>query len=197
MMTKETIRMKELLSLGFKKTHISTILKEADVFEGMPKQQGYAVEYSFNQACYMVIGCLLLELGLSTRHVNIALVTMWTNFYAEEDLGFGSEKARQRIIKDKISLAIRRCDYVALDRGKPSKGLTFPVISIVTGLANSTKIAHKDVRVADITSRFEPENYRDIVFKADDGQERKARKDPAGIIIDLRWVIEEVAKLFS
>lgn len=186
--------------MGLKKTHVSTILKHVDVFEGMLKQQGYAVEYTFNQACYMVIGCLLLELGLSTRHVNIALVTLGSNFnYAGEDwaLGFGNEKARQRIINDKLFLVVRRCSYIAHNCGNPIEEFIYPVVSIVTGLTNPATVAFKHARLADIGSYFEPENYDDRVYKTDDGQELRPKKDPACIRIDLCWLIEEVTKLFS
>ena len=79
-------RQKDLLKMGYKPTQISTIVDRADVFQGMQKTHGYAIEYNFNQAFLMALGCELLSMGISFRHVNRALFLLSNiDFYAQKD----------------------------------------------------------------------------------------------------------------
>jgi len=70
--------MKDFLSMGYKKSQVSTIEK-ADILRGLKKSPGYPIAYSFNQAAFVCIGCELLSLGVSFRHVNMILFQLSDN----------------------------------------------------------------------------------------------------------------------
>jgi len=72
--------MKDFLALGFKKSQINTIDK-ADIFKGLERAAGYAIAYSFNQAVLVCIGCELLNLGVSFRHINSTLFQLSKSNY--------------------------------------------------------------------------------------------------------------------
>lgn len=67
------IYLKQLTSLGLKKTHINSIVSKTDIFKSDLKQCGYANRYTYNQAISIYIGCELLKLGMSSRHINRVL----------------------------------------------------------------------------------------------------------------------------
>ncbi len=82
------------MSLGLKKGHITNIVQKADVFAGVPKQQGYAIDYTFNQAVFLHVGEELSKLGMSFRHINKILFDL-SSFDFEKD----TEKvARGRLV---------------------------------------------------------------------------------------------------
>ena len=79
-MKKKFIHRKELLSLGLKNTHISTIITYTDNFKEIPKQHGYAIEFDFNHALLISLGCELLSLGISTRNVEMINCSLDSNY---------------------------------------------------------------------------------------------------------------------
>ena len=74
--TFRTFHLKELLSLGLKKSRITNIVQKADVFKDIPRQQGYAIDYTFNQAVLLHVGEELSKLGVSFRHINKVLADL-------------------------------------------------------------------------------------------------------------------------
>ena len=90
-----TFVLKDFLSMGYKKTHVTTIISRTDIFAGLPKKHGYAIEYNFNQAVLISIGCELLNVGLSSRHVNRIVFEMSSYDY---------EKGADVYIQGKYSL---------------------------------------------------------------------------------------------
>ncbi|MBF0459108.1 MAG: hypothetical protein HQK99_14555 [Nitrospirae bacterium] len=91
----DTIYQKELVSLGLKGSQISTVIDNADVFQGMPRGKGYAIAYNFNQAVFVVLGAQLIKLGVSARNMNRALVDI-------SHVDFGEEEVRANIYGDPL-----------------------------------------------------------------------------------------------
>ena len=95
--TTRTFHLKELLSLGLKKGQITNIVQKAEVFRGVLKQQGYAIDYTFNQAVFLHIGGELSRLGMSFRHINKILFDL-------SNVDF--EKDREKIMRGRLALFI-------------------------------------------------------------------------------------------
>jgi hypothetical protein len=92
-----TFHLKELLSLGLKKSHITNIVQKADIFRGIPRQQGYAIDYTFNQAVLLHVGGDLSRLGVSFRHINKILTDL---------SGLDFEKDREKIARGRLVMFI-------------------------------------------------------------------------------------------
>ncbi len=108
--TFRTFHLKELLSLGLKKSHITNIVQKADVFKDIPRQQGYAIDYTFNQAVLLHVGGELSKLGVSFRHINKILIEL-----AALDFEKNREKiARGRLVMFVFSKVLSREDDESL-----------------------------------------------------------------------------------
>lgn len=95
--TTRTFHLKELLSLGLKKGHITNLVQKAAVFKGIPRQQGYAIDYTFNQAVLLHVGGELSKLGISFRHINKILFEL---------AGVDFEKKREKITRSRLVMFI-------------------------------------------------------------------------------------------
>lgn len=95
--TSRTFHLKELLSLGLKKGGITNIVQKADVFKDIPRQQGYAIDYTFNQAVLLHVGEELSKLGVSFRHINRILTDLAV-------LDF--EKNREKIARGRLVMFV-------------------------------------------------------------------------------------------
>ena len=92
-----TFHLKELLSLGLKKGQITNIVQKADVFKDIPRQQGYAIDYTFDQAVLLHVGGGLSRLGVSFRHINRILIGL---------AGLDFEKNREKIIRGRLVMLV-------------------------------------------------------------------------------------------
>jgi hypothetical protein len=92
-----TFHLKELLSLGLKKGQITNIVQKADVFKDIPRQQGYAIDYTFNQAVLLHVGGGLSRLGVSFRHINTILIDL---------AGLDFEKNREKIMRGRLVIFV-------------------------------------------------------------------------------------------
>jgi len=92
-----TLHLKELLSLGLKKGQITNIVQKADVFKDIPRQQGYAIDYTFNQAVLLHVGGELSRLGVSFRHINRILIDL---------AGLDFEKNREKIARGRLVIFV-------------------------------------------------------------------------------------------
>ncbi len=95
--TLRTFHLKELLSLGLKKSRITNIVQKADVFKDIPRQQGYAIDYTFNQAVLLHVGEELSKLGVSFRHINKILTDL---------AGLDFEKNREKIARGRLVMFV-------------------------------------------------------------------------------------------
>ena len=95
--TTRTFHLKELLSLGLKKGQITNLVQKAAVFKDIPRQQGYAIDYTFNQAVLLHVGGELSKLGISFRHINKILFEL---------AGVDFEKKREKITRSRLVMFI-------------------------------------------------------------------------------------------
>ena len=95
--TSGTFHLKELLSLGLKKSRITNIVQKADVFKDIPRQQGYAIDYTFNQAVLLHVGEELSKLGVSFRHINKILTDL---------AGLDFEENREKIVRGRLVMFV-------------------------------------------------------------------------------------------
>ena len=71
--TNKTFHLKDFIKLGYKKTQVHTVSRTSVFEDLLDAGQGYANTYGFNQAMLICIGCELLRIGLSSRHVDQVL----------------------------------------------------------------------------------------------------------------------------
>ena len=142
-----TFHLKDLLSLGLTKSRIMNIVQKADVFRDIPRQQGYAIDYTFNQAVLLHVGGALSKLGVSFRHVNRILIDL---------AGLDFEKNRERIVRDRLVIFVFSAALSKEDAGR-LKGLRARIAWKSPGTGRSMPRAGP-VRMASLTLKLLREN---------------------------------------
>lgn len=99
--SRKWFHLKKFLSLGYSKNDVHSVIR-SQIFEGLEKEQGYAILFSFNQSVFVSIGCELARMGLSIRHVHETL------FRLSGMLDF--EKDTEAISEKKFSVIVFRSD---------------------------------------------------------------------------------------
>lgn len=96
-----------LRELRLKDTHITSIVTRSKVFKSIPKQQGYAINYTFNQALLIYTGCVLFDLGLSFRHIDDLLFELSLHDFESEKARLKTERWMVIIFKDQLAGLIK------------------------------------------------------------------------------------------
>lgn len=140
---KSSVYAKSLKQLGLKQSTITTVTHKMLVFKGLRAGKGYAAQYTYEQACFIVLGCHLLMLGISSRYTNQALCQLSTY--------------RPKIFADRG--AIRERQYVmSIGTLHYTKGHPSPDIcrDLVTGEIKSFTLAKRTEQVLVSIKEFSP-----------------------------------------
>ncbi|MBF0488759.1 MAG: hypothetical protein HQK98_11430 [Nitrospirae bacterium] len=74
---KESVSRKELIEkLELKVTQVTVIVSRGQIFKSIVKYRGSVINYTYNQACLVYIGCELLSLGMAFRYVDDVLISL-------------------------------------------------------------------------------------------------------------------------
>ncbi|HUJ69103.1 MAG TPA: hypothetical protein VLW86_06245 [Syntrophorhabdales bacterium] len=138
-----TLHLKELLSLGLKKGQITNIVQKADIFKDIPRQQGYAIDYTFNQAVLLHVGGELSKLGVSFRHINKILIDL---------AGLDFEKNRERIARGRLVMFVFSRGLMS-DDNVPVKGVWAGIPGKSPGSGRRMSLG-SSVRMAPISLRL-------------------------------------------
>ena len=172
--TLRTFHLRELLSLGLKKGLITNIVQKAGVFRDIPRQQGYAIDYSFNQAVLLHVGNELSGLGVSFRHINKILFDL---------AGLDFEKDREKIARGRLVMFIFGKVF-SREEEESLKEIRARIAGKSPGAGRSSQ-AGKPVRMASINLRLLRE--RDA-SRMDDALDDYVR-------INLHKIVERIAGL--
>jgi hypothetical protein len=157
--TNKTLYMKDFLALGYKKTQVSTI-ERADVFKGLERAAGYAIAYSFNQAVLVCIGCELLNLGVSFRHVNSVL------FQLSSKSNYNFEEKKKDYSENKFSLIVSMNNvWKEVSLGNPPIKVSVAVSAKAIVVNGQTIVLTDKLRTQSIVTRFLPEKKLDVLTK--------------------------------